>query len=67
MPNKKGQTQTDLMFGITVLLVGSVLIVLWAFGEALPSPPLTTIGKWGLGILIIAIEIIQTIIRGGFK
>ncbi len=63
----KDQTQLNLMFGITVLLIGGILVVLWAFGEVLPSTPLTAIGKWGLGILIIAIEIIQTIIKGGFK
>ncbi|MBI4154782.1 hypothetical protein HY498_01710 [Candidatus Woesearchaeota archaeon] len=64
---KQGQTQINLMFGFTVLLIGGILLVFWAFGEALPSIPLTAIGKWGLGILIIAIEIIHTIIKGGFK
>ncbi len=67
MMSKKGELTIDLMFGFTVLLVGTALVVLWAFGEALPSLALSVIGKWGLGILILAIEIIRTIIRGGFK
>jgi len=67
MIQKKGELTINLMFGFTVLLVGTALVVLWAFGEALPSLALSTIGKWGLGILILAIEIIRAIIRGGFK
>ncbi len=45
MMSKKEEITIDLMFGFTVLLVGTALVVLWAFGEALPSLALSVIGK----------------------
>ena len=45
MMSKKEEITIFPMFGFTVLLVGTALVVLWAFGEALPSLALSVIGK----------------------
>ena len=60
---KKGQAE-NLIFGGVILGVGTVLVVIWAIGEALGNPALSTLGKWGLGLFPILIEIVQAIIRG---
>lgn len=65
MAEKKGQLSTiNLAFGMTILIVGVVFVVVWALGEAFNNMPLSTLGKWGLGLFPIIIEIIQAIYRG---
>lgn len=60
---KKGQAE-NFTFGLIILIVGMFLIALWSLGEAIGNLPLSTLGKWGLGLLPIIIEIIQAIIKG---
>jgi len=60
---KQGQLNVDFAFGISILLIGTALVVLWALGEAFGNVQISTLGKWGLGLLPILIEIIQALIR----
>jgi len=60
----KGQITTNIIFGMIILTVGILFVFLWALGEISNNIPLSTVGKWGLGLLPVVIEIIQTIIRG---
>jgi len=61
---RKGQIELNFVFGLIILVVGLLFVFLWALGETLGHVPLSTIGKWGLGLFPILIEIIQSIIRG---
>lgn len=63
---RKGQSQVDLLFGITILIVGSSLVIMWSFGEAFAIPALRTLALWGLGLFAIVIEMIRVVVRGGF-
>lgn len=60
---RKGQAE-NVLFGGIILGVGMMLVILWSLGEALGNTPLSTLGKWGLGLFPILIEIVQTILRG---
>jgi len=60
----KGQIELNFVFGLIILVVGLFFVFLWAIGETLGNVPLSTMGKWGLGLFPILIEIIQAMIRG---
>lgn len=60
----KGQITTNIIFGMVILTVGIFFVFLWTIGEIINNIALSTLGKWGLGLLPIIIEIIQTIVRG---
>ncbi|MBS3138765.1 hypothetical protein J4207_03605 [Candidatus Woesearchaeota archaeon] len=61
---KKAQITSNVIFGMIILTVGVLFVFLWSIGEILGNVPLSTLGKWGLGLLPIVIEIIQVIVRG---
>ena len=61
---EKGQIELNLIFGLVILTVGLLFVFLWALGETMGNIALSTLGKWGLGLFPIVIEIIQAIIRG---
>ena len=61
---KKGQIELNVIFGLIILTVGMLFVFLWALGETMSNIPLSTIGKWGLGLFPIFIEIIQSVIKG---
>jgi len=63
---EKGQIELNLIFGLVILTVGLLFVFLWALGETMGNIALSTLGKWGLGLFPIVIEIIQAII-GGMK
>lgn len=63
----KTDAKIDLVFGGIILVVGTSLVVIWSIGESFGVVSLGTIGKWGLGLLPIIIEIIRVVLRGGFK
>jgi hypothetical protein len=60
----RGQITLNVIFGMIILTVGILFVFFWAIGEILGNVLLSTLGKWGLGLTPIIIEIIQTIIRG---
>ena len=62
---KKGQASSNIIYGLTILIAGMFFVVLWALGEAINQPVLLNVGRWGLGLLAVIIEIIQFIIKGG--
>ncbi len=63
--NKKAQVSANLIFGVTILIAGMFFVLLWALGEATSQGVLLNIGRWGLGLLAIVIEIIQFIVKKG--
>ena len=60
----KGQISLNIIFGMIILVVGVLFVFLWALGESAGNVFLSTLGKWGLGLFPIIIEIIQALVRG---
>lgn len=63
----KAQVTTNFIFGVMIAIVGSILVMIWALGEAFGNVALSTLGKWGLGLFPIIIEIVQALFKGGVK
>ncbi|MBI4154807.1 hypothetical protein HY498_01835 [Candidatus Woesearchaeota archaeon] len=64
---KKGQTSINLLLSLLIMIFGSIFVLLWAFGDALQIPNLSGIGRVGLALFLVLYEIIQAVIKGGFK
>lgn len=65
--SSKGQADTNLLYGLVILFAGMFLVGFWAIGEVLQSPNLSGIGRVGLGLFLLLTEIINAILKGGFK
>ena len=64
---RKGQTSINLLFALIIMMFGSIFVILWAFGDALQISNLSGIGRVGLALFLVLYEILQAVIKGGFK
>lgn len=65
MEDKKGQME-NFAFGMTVLIVGLFFLLTWVWGEFTNHDFFLRAGQWGLGLLLIVIEMIKSLLRGGY-
>lgn len=63
MGDRRAQATENLFFGIAVLVIGTGMLILWAVGELMPNESIASLGRWGLGFLIIVIEGLKLLLR----
>ena len=57
------KAESTILIPILIAIVGTILVALWAIAEALNLIPLSVFARWGLGLFVILIEVIQSLIH----